>query len=66
MRNLLPTRMRKLGVLALFIFGSVSAVAQDKAVIEAIVEKANNDSQLEQMAHELMDQIGPRLVGTPE
>lgn len=66
MKNLLPTRMRKLGILALFIFGSTQLVAQDKAIIEAIVEKANNDSQLELLAHELMDQIGPRLVGTPE
>ena len=66
MKNLLPTSMRKLGVLALFIFGSMQLVAQDNAVIEAIIEKANNDSQLEHLAHELMDQIGPRLVGTPE
>ena len=67
MKNLLPVSLRKLGVLALFIFGSVQlVVAQDKAVIEAIVEKANNDSKLELLAHELMDQVGPRLVGTPE
>lgn len=66
MKNLLPTGMRKLGVLALFIFGSVQLVAQDKAVIDAIVEMANNDSKLELLAHELMDQVGPRLVGTPE
>ena len=66
MKNFLPMSMRKLGVLALFIFGSVQMVAQDKAVIDAIIEKANNDSKLELLAHELMDQIGPRLVGTPE
>lgn len=66
MKNLLPASLRKLGVLALFIFGSTQLVAQDKAVIEAIVEKANNNSQLELLAHELMDQVGPRLVGTPE
>ena len=66
MKNLLPRRMRNLGILALFIFGTAPLVAQEKAVIDAIVEKANNDSQLELLAHELMDQIGPRLVGTPE
>lgn len=66
MKNLLPRSMRRLGVLALFLFGSIQVNAQDKAIIEAIVEKANNDSQLEQLAHELMDVVGPRLVGTPE
>lgn len=35
-------------------------------VIKAIVDKANNESQLEQLATELLDQIGPRLVGTPQ
>lgn len=66
MKNLLPRSMRRLGVLALFLLGSMHVSAQDKAIIEAIVEKANNESQLEQLAHELMDVVGPRLVGTPE
>src|SRR5699024_1322295 len=66
MKNLLPKKMRRLGVLALFIFGSVSAVAQDKAVIEAILVNANHDSQLERLDHQLMYQLGPRFVGTPE
>ncbi len=36
------------------------------AVIENIVKEANENSQLEQLGHELMDVIGPRLVGTPQ
>ncbi|TFG75686.1 MAG: peptidase M28, partial [Flavobacteriales bacterium] len=35
-------------------------------VIAAIQKEANDNSQLEQLAHELMDVIGPRLVGTPQ
>ena len=35
-------------------------------MVEAIVKEAMENSQLETLAHELMDSIGPRLVGTPE
>lgn len=35
-------------------------------VIEAIINEATNNSQLETLAYELLDGIGPRLVGTPE
>ncbi len=35
-------------------------------VVEAIVNEANENSQLEKLAHELFDGIGPRLIGTPQ
>lgn len=35
-------------------------------VINAIVREGNLNSQLQPLAHELLDGIGPRLVGTPE
>ncbi|WP_192820400.1 M20/M25/M40 family metallo-hydrolase [Rufibacter sp. LB8] len=35
-------------------------------VVEAIIKEATENSQLEKLAHELVDVIGPRLVGTPE
>jgi hypothetical protein len=35
-------------------------------VVNNIVVEANENSQLEQLAHELLDVIGPRLVGTPQ
>lgn len=35
-------------------------------VVENFVNEVNNNSQLENMAYELLDGIGPRLVGTPE
>ncbi|MBC7616199.1 MAG: peptidase M28, partial [Pedobacter sp.] len=41
--------------------------AQSKdPIIEKMVKEANENSQLEKLAHELLDQIGPRLVGTPQ
>ena len=45
----------------------IQSLAQDQdPVIEAIIKEANENSQLEPLAHELMDFIGPRLVGTPQ
>jgi hypothetical protein len=42
-------------------------MAQDKkTVVDAIVKEGSNNSQLEKLAHELFDRIGPRLVGTPQ
>jgi hypothetical protein len=35
-------------------------------IVQSIVDEANNNSQLEVLAHELFDVIGPRLVGTPQ
>ncbi|RDC65708.1 M20/M25/M40 family metallo-hydrolase [Adhaeribacter pallidiroseus] len=53
--------------LALFLLPGSIAVAQTKdPVVESIVKEANENSQLEKLAHELIDVIGPRLVGTPQ
>lgn len=35
-------------------------------VVEQIVREATDNSQLKQLAHELLDVVGPRLVGTPQ
>ncbi|MDR9419120.1 MAG: hypothetical protein RI561_09150 [Gracilimonas sp.] len=35
-------------------------------MVEAIVNEANENSQLEYLGHQLTDVIGPRLVGTPQ
>ncbi len=41
--------------------------AQDaEAVVGQIQQEATENSQLKALAHELMDVIGPRLVGTPQ
>jgi carboxypeptidase Q len=40
--------------------------AQDKGLVDKIVKEGNDNSQLEKLAHELFDRIGPRLTGTPQ
>lgn len=35
-------------------------------IVDQIIKEANDNSQLEALAHQLMDVIGPRLVGTPQ
>lgn len=41
-------------------------LAVEDSVLQKIWKEATSNSQLPQMAHELMDVIGPRLVGTPQ
>lgn len=63
---------QKISLLSAFII-AITAQAQvvvpqenaPKYVVD-IIEKANNESQLENLAFELLDVIGPRLVGSPE
>lgn len=50
----------------MFLLSTVIILAQDNVVINSMVNEANENSQLEQIAHELTDLIGPRLVGTPQ
>ncbi|MBL7851122.1 MAG: M20/M25/M40 family metallo-hydrolase [Cyclobacteriaceae bacterium] len=56
--------MRLYAFVFLLLF-SFAAAGQDP-VIDAIVKEASENSQLERLAHELFDGIGPRLVGTPQ
>lgn len=55
--------MTKIFVIA-FIFSANTLFGQ--SVIEKIVQEENKNSQLQTLAHELLDGIGPRLVGTPQ
>ncbi|RNI28992.1 M20/M25/M40 family metallo-hydrolase [Rufibacter latericius] len=49
------------------LFSAQVGLAQTKnPVVESILQEATQNSQLETLAHELMDQIGPRLVGSPQ
>ena len=51
----------------LFLIITATIQAQEKQeIIDNIVKEANENSQLEPLAHELLDVIGPRLVGTPQ
>lgn len=63
------TKQRNLKSFGLaFMLLSCSAIfAQNKdAVVAAIVQEAQANSQLENYAFELVDMIGPRLVGSPQ
>ena len=54
-------------VVALLLLVNAPLFAQDKdAIIEGLIKEATENSQLENLAHELLDVIGPRLVGTPQ
>ena len=67
--------MRKISTISLatFVFSAQMAIAQGpmqqpeklQPIVESIVNEVNNNSQLEVLATELLDGIGPRLVGTP-
>lgn len=57
----------KLTFIALMFSGSLSFAQTTKnPIVESIVKEATENSQLEKLAHELVDVIGPRLVGTPQ
>ena len=54
-------------VFSIFLFSTVSVFSQHKnPVVENIQKEAYENSQLEILGHELLDDIGPRLVGTPQ
>ncbi|NCT16611.1 MAG: M20/M25/M40 family metallo-hydrolase [Flavobacteriia bacterium] len=59
---------KKSSLLLIFlVFASTFIFAQEKeAFIENVMKEAFENSQLEQLAHELLDEIGPRLVGSPQ
>jgi len=62
--------MKKLFFLLLIIgglnSGFVIAQSKDSLMVAAIIKEANENSQLKNLATELFDQIGPRLVGSPK
>ena len=51
---------------AVLLFNSGVYAQEKDPIIEGIIKEANDNSQLERLAHELLDVIGPRLVGTPQ
>src|SRR5579859_2436516 len=54
-------------VLACFSLLSLPGFGQlQDPVIDKIVREETDNSQLQTLAHELFDRIGPRLVGTPQ
>lgn len=59
--------MKKITFILFFVLSGVLLFAQDhKTVIKNIVQEVEENSQVERLAYELLDEIGPRLVGTPQ
>jgi len=60
-------KVRALFFIMLLFYGSTSfSQKNDSVIIAEIVKEATENSQLEKLGHELLDGIGPRLVGTPQ
>ena len=58
---------KKLSLAFLFFISFSAAFAQStQEMVEKIVKEAEGNSELENLAHELLDVVGPRLVGTPQ
>jgi len=53
--------------LTFLLLSSINFYAQEEnKVVESIIKEASENSNLERLAHELLDVVGPRLVGTPQ
>ena len=53
-------------LLVLLFLPQRAVFSQTNSVINEIIKEGTENSQLTKLAHELIDQIGPRLVGTPQ
>lgn len=47
-------------------FGNFIQAQQRDPIIANIIKEANENSQLEDLAYQLLDLVGPRLIGTPQ
>lgn len=59
-------KLKHLILVALLFSSGISYAQLKDPLVDAIVKEATENSQLEKLAHELVDQIGPRLVGSPK
>ncbi len=65
-RRPLPALFLTIHIVIAF-FVALPALAQSsQPIVQGIVKEATENSQLQQLAHELTDVIGPRLVGSPQ
>ncbi|NHF60546.1 M20/M25/M40 family metallo-hydrolase [Flavobacteriaceae bacterium TP-CH-4] len=55
-----------IAILFLLLTSTFSPAQSTEEIVAQIQKEATENSQLEQLAYELMDVIGPRLVGTPQ
>ncbi len=66
MNIIIMKKTLRLWAMLFLLQGGIAIAQESTTVIEAIIEEANTNSQLKSLGHELMDGIGPRLVGTPQ
>jgi len=59
-------KIKRLILVALLFASGITYAQLKDPLVDAIVKEATENSQLEKLAHELVDQIGPRLVGSPK
>ncbi|OEK04746.1 M20/M25/M40 family metallo-hydrolase [Roseivirga misakiensis] len=59
-------RLLTLLMLLTFCLAPLAQGQDQKTVIENIIKEANGNSQLEELAYEMLDKNGPRLVGSPQ
>jgi carboxypeptidase Q len=60
------TSIFKVFIFNLLLIPSMVLAQDQETVVKNILEETYSNSQLEQLAFELMDEIGPRLVGSPQ
>ena len=51
---------------SLFLVAGALQVQAQQEMVDKIVTEVNENSRLEELGHEMIDVIGPRLVGTPQ
>jgi carboxypeptidase Q len=54
------------GFMLALLCSNASFAQTTSSVVDQIVKEETDNSQLEKLAHELFDGIGPRLVGSPQ
>src|SRR5690606_18083168 len=52
--------------LAFMLWSATANSQSQEQFVNAVVQEVDKNSQLESLAHELLDVIGPRLVGSPQ
>ena len=60
------TSIFKVFIFNLLLIPSMVLAQDQETVVKNILDETYSNSQLEQLAFELMDEIGPRLVGSPQ
>lgn len=59
-------KIRITSLVLCMLMGSILTAQRDNATVQALIKEATQNSQLESLAHQITDVLGPRLVGTPQ